>query len=111
MIEYSVNFYTTSRGEKPVSTFIDSQDEITYAKIMRMLDLIETHGPNLGMPYSKALGKSLFELRIRGKKEVRVFYIFRIGREVILLHAFVKHGQKTLAKELNMARERQKTCK
>jgi hypothetical protein len=33
------------------------------------------YGPNLGMPYTRALGDELFEIRARGKEGIaRIFY-------------------------------------
>jgi hypothetical protein len=39
------------------------------------------------MPHSKALGKGLFELR---GQQVRLFYVFRPGRRIVLLDGLVK---------------------
>ena len=66
-------------------------------------------GPDLGMPHSRALGKGLFELRLKSKEGIgRVFHGILPGRRIIMLHAFVKKSQKTPAKELNIARARLK---
>jgi len=71
-----------------------------------MLGLLKEHGPNLGMPYSKYMKDGLYELRVRGKNEVRIFYIFQIQHTICLLHAFKKKSQKTPPKELNIAFQR-----
>lgn len=45
------------------------------ARYLRLTDLMAECGPNLGMPYTKALGSSLFELRLKGKEGIaRIFY-------------------------------------
>ncbi len=54
------------------------------------------------MPHSKMVSYKLFELRIRGKKEVRIFYTFK-NDYAFLLHSFVKKTQKIPARELNVA--------
>jgi len=108
MNKWNIVFYKNSRGDELVRDFIENQDKFTYAKAMRMLDLLKEHGPNLGMPYSKYMKDGLYELRVRGKSEARIFYIFQIENTVVLLHAFKKKGQKTPTKELHIALQRKK---
>ena len=67
------------------------------------------HGPNLRLPYSRAFGDGLFELRPRGRSGIgRAFYCFLVGRQVVVLHAFIKKSQQTPASELKLARKRLK---
>lgn len=97
--------FETKRGEKPVEKFIDSLDKPTIAKIIHIVDLLEKYGPYLGVPHSKKLTGRLFELRIRGKQEVRIVYSV-VNQDIYLLHAFKKKKQKTPAKELKTALRR-----
>ena len=53
----------------------------------------------------KKLTDKLYELRIRGKQEVRIIYVFR-KQIIYLLHAFKKQTQKTPEKEIKIARSR-----
>lgn len=57
------------------------------------------------MPHCKKLTSDIFELRIRGKEEVRILYSTRKG-DIYLLHAFKKKSQKTPAKEIKIAEQR-----
>jgi len=57
------------------------------------------------MPHSKSVGRSLFELRIRGQQEIRLIYTFSSNR-VIILHGFVKKSQKMPKKELVIAQQK-----
>ena len=82
--------------------FNSKLEEKTIAKVLRTVDLLEQFGNKLGLPHSKKVRTSLFELRIRGQQEVRIFYIFKKG-EIILLHGFIKKSQKTPSKELKQA--------
>ena len=69
-------------------------------------------GANLGEPHSKAFGNGLFELRLKGQEGIaRVFYCTVIGKEVIMLHSFIKKTQKTPVKELEVAKSRLKEIK
>lgn len=108
--KWEVIFFETPRGEKIVKEFIKSFDEKTVSKIGREIDLLEKHGPFLGMPHSKKLAKDLYELRVRGRQEVRIIYGF-INKTIYLLHAFLKKTQKTPPKEINTAGGRFKGLK
>lgn len=96
---WEVISFESARGEQFVEKFIRSLDKGTISKFTRDADLLEKHGPLLGMPHSKKLTKDLYELRIKGKQEARIIYGF-IGSKVYLLHGFLKKTQKTPIKEV-----------
>lgn len=74
-----------------------------------IVELLIEHGPNLKLPYSRAFGDGLFELRPRGRSGIgRAFYCFLVGRRVIVLHAFIKKSQQTPDHEIRIARTRLK---
>lgn len=87
-----------------VETFIEGLDEKEIAKVIRTIELLEEFGNNLGMPHSRHMSEGLLELRVRGIREIRIFYCFHKNK-VVLLHACIKKTQKTLDKELARARE------
>ncbi len=79
------------------------------ARYLHLTERLLTFGPDLGMPHSRAMGKGLFELRLKSKEGIgRVFYGLLQGQRIMMLHAFVKKSQKTPAKELRIARARLK---
>ena len=88
-----------------VDDFIESLDELTSAKVVRMLNILKEKGSLIGMPYSKKIESHIFELRIHGEQAVRIFYTFHDGR-IILLHAFKKKSDKIPLRELETARSR-----
>lgn len=88
-----------------IGKFIHSLEESTVARVLRTIDLLETFGNKLGSPHSKKIGSRLFELRIRGKQGVRIFYTFH-GGGIILLRGFIKKSQKIPVKEIRTARDR-----
>lgn len=102
---WNIIAFETDRGEKPVEEFLKSLDEPTIAKASHEIDLLEKHGPYLSMPHSKKLTAKLYELRIRGKQEIRIIYGF-IKNDIYLLHAFKKQKQQTPRKELETALKR-----
>lgn len=82
------------------------------ADYRRLLDLLMEFGPDLRLPHSRAMGGGLFELRPRGREGIgRVFYCMRVGREIIVLHGFVKKTQETPRVELETAQRRMKEVK
>jgi len=85
-----------------VEEFIYSLEKQTIAKILRSIDLLERFNYRLGTPHSKKLQKDLYELRMQGKQEVRIFYTFH-KNQIILFHSFIKKKQKTPTHELNTA--------
>ena len=85
-----------------VEKFIYSLDKIIIAKVLRTLDLLEKFGHQLRLPHSRMVRKRLFELRVRGQQEVRIFYIFQKD-DAVLLHGFIKKSQITPLKELKKA--------
>ena len=93
-----------------IKTFIhdlDTQDRQAYVRTMRCLDLLEKHGNELRMPFSKSLHGGLFELRVTGNIQARIMYCFH--KEVaVLLHAFIKKTDKIPKREIELALKRMK---
>jgi len=56
-----------------VDEFAENLEKPTRAKWTRHLILLSQNGLLLGMPHARKINDSLFELRIRGKQEVRAF--------------------------------------
>lgn len=104
-MEWKVIEYESIRGKRPVSEFIKKQQSQAIAKIAHLIDLLEIHGSLLNMPHSKKLETNLYELRIRGKEEIRIIYGF-IRKTIYLLSGFKKQKQKTPKKEIETARQR-----
>jgi hypothetical protein len=70
--------------------------------VLRSIDLLAEFGNTLGMPHSKHIKKNLFELRIRGRQEIRIFYTFSKS-QAVLFYGYVKKSQKIPTKELSRA--------
>ena len=107
-MNWNIILFESNRNDKPVEEFIKSLQTQTQAKIIHNINLLETYGSNLSMPHSKPLNNKLFELRIRGKEEIRIIYAF-LKKDIYLLHAFKKKAQKTLQREINLSLVRLKT--
>ncbi|MBP9217493.1 MAG: type II toxin-antitoxin system RelE/ParE family toxin [Sterolibacterium sp.] len=83
-----------------------------YADFLRLVSLMEDHGADLRLPHSRAMGEGLFELRCRGGEGGegigRAFYCTMVGRQIVILHSFIKKTPETPAHELKTARKRLK---
>lgn len=88
-----------------VHDYLVSFEKPTYSKVLKQIKLLENFGYQLSMPYSKPISHNLYELRIRGQQEIRIFYCFHRG-QIYLLHAFVKKTQKTPHHEIETAQKR-----
>lgn len=104
-----VIYYTTSTGDSPFDKFLDSISEQQQRKIIRILTNIETYGLTTGIPHIKKLtGTLLWEIRILGQDNIRVFYASLVGNSILVLHGFTKKSQKTPSREIETAVSRLK---
>lgn len=79
------------------------------ADYAHLVELLAEHGPDLRMPHSRAMGDGLFEIRPRGRVGIgRALYCFRLGRRIVVLHAFIKKTAQTPERDLKLARKRLK---
>jgi len=82
--------------------FIKGLQKPTIAKVLRTIDLLEKFGQKLGPPHTKKISANIFELRVPGKQEVRIFYSFHKS-QIFLLHGFIKKSQKIPPREIKIA--------
>ena len=60
-------------------------------------------------PIPEAMGKGLFELRCKGPEGIgRAFYWTMVGREIDILHEYIKKTPQTPEEDLRIARKRLK---
>lgn len=108
-MEFEMIFYQDSSGNSPVEEFLlelaKSNPKLVF-KIREAIDRLR-HRFYHKEPLSKYIGTNLWELRVKSGTDIlRIFYTFRKGKIIILLHVFVKKKQKTPIKELEIARKR-----
>lgn len=101
-------FYANASGRKPVREWIlelSSEDRLIVGKDIQKVEF----GWPIGMPSCRPLGGGLFEVRsdFKDSRIGRVIFTI-VNDEMVLLHGFEKKTQKTPAKELDLARRRQK---
>lgn len=99
--------YRSPNGDYPVQQFIDNLETEVQAKVRNTLKLLQEFGIRLGEPHVRKLTDTdLWELRILGRNNLRVFYVAVTSRTFILLHGFIKKKNKTPRKEIKIAEDR-----
>lgn len=105
--KWKIIYYKSSTGDIPVYNFIESLNKKAKAKVINTFTLLEDFGIRLGAPRAEKLkGQDLWELRILGSDNIRIFYISITGKTFLLLHGFLKKKQKTDKKEIKTAQDR-----
>lgn len=101
---YSVYYYISPSGDNYISAFLDSLTQKQQAKILRILQYIKEYGLSAVLPHTKKLtGTPLWEIRILGRDNIRVFYAVPLKNTILILHGFLKKSQKTPVHELQIA--------
>lgn len=102
---WEIRIYRDSRGRSPVEEFISALPEPDEARVRATVRYLQEVGNKAREPHSKHLEGNLFELRA---KSTRIFYCFKPGEVIVLVHAFTKKSQKTPLAELEVAKKRVK---
>jgi phage-related protein len=99
--------WTISYYSEAVRLTVDAWPVGIRAVYARITERMQSFGPNLGMPLTRAMGEGLFEIRARGREGLgRALFCTRIGQEIVILHAFIKKTPRTPRRDLQLARER-----
>ena len=88
--------------DNSLEEFIWSLEKSTVAKVLRTIDLLEEFGQLLGPSHSKKVAPRLFELRIQGTQQVRIFYTFHKS-QIILFRGFIKKSRRIPQREIRIA--------
>jgi len=103
-MSWKVTFFNTKVKEETLSFPAG-----ILASFLHILEIIEEFGPAIGKPYTAPMGNGLFEIRAKGKEGIgRSLFCTVKGKEIIILHSFIKKTQKTPKRELEKARNRMK---
>ena len=88
-----------------VQDFINTLEDEAVSRVWRILRILENKGHLLRMPHARMIEAGLYELRIIGHQEVRLFYTFKRNRAWVL-HGFIKKTVRLPETELITARAR-----
>lgn len=99
--------WTLSYYNAKVAAQVEAWPVGIRASYLRIIEAMQTHGPDLGMPHTRAMGAGLFEIRAKGREGIgRALYCTVVNRRIVVLHTFVKKTNKTPKRELDTARKR-----
>jgi phage-related protein len=99
---WRIEFYTDMRGRSPALDFLRSLPKREQAELLRVIDLLQEFGVQLGMPHARPIA-GLWELRGGAG---RLFYVAHTGRRFIILHGYRKQSQKAPQQEIETAQRR-----
>ena len=107
----SVVFFRTDAGREPVRQWLKSLDATDRKAIGEDIKLVQFRWP-LGLPLVRKMEPYLWEIRsnLSGGRVSRVLFTTE-GRDMILLHGFIKKSQKILPRDLSTARNRKNLWK
>lgn len=104
---WKVTYYISPSGDNSVSDFLDTLEQNSQSKILRVLHNIQEYGLDSVIPHIKKLsGTRFWEIRILGHNSIRVIYVVPAKFQILVLHGFKKKTQKTPLKELEIASKR-----
>ncbi len=105
MSEYKVKFYVDSRtGKSDVFQYVNQLNIKEPAKVDKYIEYLKINKGYLDEPYSKHISGKKRELRVDfSHNHHRIFYFTFIGKNIILLHAFLKKTPKTPQQEIKRA--------
>lgn len=79
------------------------------ANFLRIAELIEEFGPDLGRPHTAPLSQGLFEIRAKGREGIsRSVFCTAKNQEIVILITVVKKGNTIPKRHMDMARKRMK---
>lgn len=101
-------FYQSPSGAEPVREWLKEMDDEDRKAIGRDIQKVEFGWP-IGMPYCRAMGRGLWEVRSNLAEGRIARVLFCIDKEVmVLLHGFIKKTRMTPDHDLELARKRMK---
>jgi phage-related protein len=106
-MKWIINYYNQSVKEDA-----SSLPKSIKAKFVAIMDKMLEHGPDLGLPFTRAMGKGLFEIRAKGQEGIARGMFCTISKNtIVILNVFIKKTEATPKKELDLAVKRMKEVK
>jgi len=73
-VDWRIDYFREASGRSAVESFIDALSTDEKVDTMVGIDMLRSHGVSLGRPWVAPLGKGLWELRIRTRRQLRILY-------------------------------------
>lgn len=107
-MKWKIEVYKTDRDQDPIKKFIFGLDKDHRARVINKIDLLQKYGSLLRYPDCRKIGPDLYELRVLGQVNVRLFYTFR-QQTIILLHVVRKKSRKLKPQDVLIANNRKRS--
>ena len=82
--------------------FLRELDKRTAVKVDKLFAILARDGNKIAFPKSRHIRNGIFELRVVGERQIRIFCAFHNGKAYIL-HIFIKKTWKIPNKEIEYA--------
>jgi len=105
-VDWRIDYFREDSGRSPVESFVDTLSTEEKVDTMVGIDMLRSHGVSLGRPWVAPLGKGLWELRVRTRRQLRILYFLNTQKIFVLLHAFVKKTRAVPDSEIRIATRR-----
>ena len=78
------------------------------ARFVHIAQMLQEFGPQaVGLPHIRFLQDKLWEMRMKGRDGIaRAIYVAQTGKQLVVLHVFIKKTEKTPRRALKTAAER-----
>ena len=78
------------------------------ARFVHISEMLQEFGPqSVGPPHIRFLQDKLWEMRMKGRDGIaRAIYVAQTGKQLVVLHVFIKKTEKTPRRALKTATER-----
>lgn len=104
---WSVLYYETVQGDKPIEAFLNALSKGARAKCLAYISRLETDGTRLPASIAAHVRGKIWELRPEWSgNEYRFFYGAIVGQRFVILHAIQKKRQKLRDRDIATAEER-----
>lgn len=103
---WNIIFYEKKDETIPIEDFLNQLPTKHLAKAIHDIEMLEKYGTSLTKPHVKHIDGKLWELRIKSASDIsRIFYFVHVGKDIVLLHGFIKKTQKTPKREIKIAND------
>jgi phage-related protein len=100
-----VRFFRTEEGREPVREWLKALPEAERKRLGQEIRTVQFGWP-VGMPLVRKLQPGLWEVRVRLANRIARVLFTVIDDVAVLVHGFIKQGQKTPQDDLELAARR-----
>ena len=109
---WTVVYYETAQGDKPIEAFLDALSPEARAKCLAYIGRLEIDGTRLPASIAAHVRGKIWELRPEWSgTEYRFFYGAIVGQRFVILHAIQKKRQKLRERDIAHAEQRYEELK